>query len=227
MGFEDKDGFDFHISDPFMRLTMEEKKKINWKKRQSLLKKIFSKKKNNYDCIVPVSGGKDGSYIAHTLKKKYKINPLCVTVRPPLELELGNTNLRNFINSGYDHIHVAPNHEVMRDLNTKGFKLKGFPYYGWLISIFTSVLYIAASMNIDLIVYGEDGEVEYGGSNLTKNRPFFLAKNMDNNDVVGNLICESSGNENENFGYEFESFGHEIENFNHEIENFVNEIENF
>ena len=63
---------------------VEEKKKINWKKRQLLLKKIFSKKKNNYDCIVPVSGGKDGSYIAHTLKKKYKINPLCVTVRPPL-----------------------------------------------------------------------------------------------------------------------------------------------
>ena len=154
---------------------VEEKKKINWKKRQLLLKKIFSKKKNNYDCIVPVSGGKDGSYIAHTLKKKYKINPLCVTVRPPLELELGNTNLRNFINSGYDHIHVTPNYEVMRELNTKGFKFKGFPYYGWLISIFTSVLHVATSMNIDLIVYGEDGEVEYGGSNLTKNRPFFDA----------------------------------------------------
>ena len=66
----------------------EEKKTINWKKRQSLLKKIFSKKKYNYDCIVPVSGGKDGSYISYMLKKKFKINPLCVTVRPPLELDL-------------------------------------------------------------------------------------------------------------------------------------------
>ena len=48
-----------------------EKKKINWKSRQSLLKKIFNKKNNNqFDCIVPVSGGKDGSYVAHTLKKK-------------------------------------------------------------------------------------------------------------------------------------------------------------
>ena len=86
-----------------------EKKKINWKIRQSVLKKIFSNKKNNYDCIVPVSGGKDGSYVAYTLKKKFNINPLCVTIRPPLELELGNTNLRNFINAGFDHIHVSPN----------------------------------------------------------------------------------------------------------------------
>ena len=28
-------------------------------------------------------------------------------------------------------------------------------------------------MNINLIIYGEDGEVEYGGSNLTKDKPFF------------------------------------------------------
>jgi hypothetical protein len=25
----------------------------------------------NFDCIVPVSGGKDGSYVAHMLKEKY------------------------------------------------------------------------------------------------------------------------------------------------------------
>jgi hypothetical protein len=61
----------------------------------------------------------------------------------------------------------------MKDLNTIGFRDKGFPYYGWLISIFTSVLQIAVSMNIDLIVYAEDGEVEYGGSNLTKDKSFF------------------------------------------------------
>ena len=143
---------------------------------KSFLKKIFKKKNNNqFDCIVPVSGGKDGSYVAYTLKKKFNINPLCVTVRPPLELDLGNRNLRNFINSGFDHIHVSPNQKVMRDLNKIGLRDKGFPYYGWLISIFTSVLKIAVSMNISLIVYAEDGEVEYGGSNLTKNKPFFDA----------------------------------------------------
>ena len=152
----------------------EEKKKIKWQNRQKILKKIFKKKsKSQYDCIIPVSGGKDGSYVSYTLKKNFGINPLCITVRPPLELNLGSKNLTNFINSGFDHIHVTPNGKVMRELNYLGLKYMGFPYYGWITSIFTSILNIAASMKINLIIYGEDGEVEYGGSDKTKNQPFF------------------------------------------------------
>ena len=49
----------------------------------------MNKKTNpNFQCIVPVSGGKDGSYIAYNLKYKKKVNPLTVTVRPALEQEL-------------------------------------------------------------------------------------------------------------------------------------------
>ncbi len=152
----------------------EEKKNINWSKRQKLLKNFFkNNKKKNYDCIIPVSGGKDGSYVSYTVKKKFNINPLCITVRPPLELNLGSENLNSFINSGFEHLHITPNQGVMRDLNFLGFKYMGFPYYGWLVSIFTSILNIATSMNINLIIYAEDGEVEYGGSTQTKNQPFF------------------------------------------------------
>ena len=149
------------------------KKKINWKSRLKILKKTFKNKSNQFDCIVPVSGGKDGSYVAYTLKNKFKINPLCVTVRPPLETEIGNKNLLNFINSGFDHIHISPNQEAMQKLNKFGFIHKGFPYYGWLIAIHTSILRVATSFGINVIFYGEDGEVEYGGSNLTKNKAFY------------------------------------------------------
>ena len=152
-----------------------EKKTINWIKRQKLLGNYFkkNKKEKNYDCIIPVSGGKDGSYVSYTVKKKYNINPLCITIRPPLELNLGSENLSNFIDSGFDHLHITPNKKVMKELNYLGFKYMGFPYYGWLIAIFTSILKIASSLNINLIIYGEDGEVEYGGSQETKNKPFF------------------------------------------------------
>lgn len=153
----------------------EEKKKIDWKKRQEIFKKIIKKDNVRYDCIVPVSGGKDGSYVAYTLKKNFNLNPLCLTIRPPLEIQLGSDNLKNFINSGFDHIHISPNQRVMRDLNKYGFRYKGFPYYGWLISILTAVLHTAISMNINLIVYGEDGEVEYGGTSETKDKAFFNA----------------------------------------------------
>ena len=42
---------------------MEEKKKLNWDKRMKELKSILKKYKSNgnYDCIVAVSGGKDGT----------------------------------------------------------------------------------------------------------------------------------------------------------------------
>ena len=125
--------------------------------------------------VLYLSAGEKMAHTFHILLKKYNINPLCITVRPPLELSLGSENLSNFIDSGFDHLHITPNKEVMRKLNYLGFKYMGFPYYGWLIAIFTSILKIASSMNINLIIYGEDGEVEYGGSNETKNKPFFDA----------------------------------------------------
>ena len=45
---------------------------------------------------MPVSGGKDGSYVIYNLKKKYNMNPLAVTINPPLRLEL-KKNLENFL----------------------------------------------------------------------------------------------------------------------------------
>ena len=42
------------------------------------------------------------------LKTKYGVNPLAVTVRAPIELGLGIQNLHNFVNNGYNHIHITP-----------------------------------------------------------------------------------------------------------------------
>jgi hypothetical protein len=58
----------------------------------------------------------------------------------------------------------------MRFLDKQGFIDKGFPYFGWLIAIQSAVIRTAAKFNLSLIFYGEDGEVEYGGSTETKNQ---------------------------------------------------------
>jgi N-acetyl sugar amidotransferase len=151
-------------------LWAEEKKTINWNERLNELEKLLKKhrKKNYYDCIATVSGGKDSSYVAYNLKHKYNMNPLCLTITPPLPTSLGQKNLKSFIDSGYDHISVNINPNTMRVMDTIGFKEFGFPYYGWLLSIHTSVIRIAQNMGIELIFYGEDGEVEYGGMNKKK-----------------------------------------------------------
>lgn len=155
---------------------MEEKKSVDWSPRQTELKTLLMSSKKQpgmFDCIVPVSGGKDGSYVSYTLKHKYNLNVLAVTIRPALSLEIGNKNLDNFINAGYNHIHVSPSKKVMDQLNKQGFIETGFPYYGWLVAIKSAVMQMALKFNIPLVFYGEDGEVEYGGSTESKNRPFY------------------------------------------------------
>jgi len=155
---------------------MEEKRQIDWLFRERQLEDLIIKYKSktgSFDCIVPVSGGKDGSYVAYMLKYKYGMNPLAVTVRPALSLPIGDQNLYNFIHSGYDHIHISPNPKVLDRLNKYGFIEKGFPYYGWLIAIMTACIKTAVNFKIPLMFYGEDGEVEYGGSSESKNNPLY------------------------------------------------------
>lgn len=154
----------------------EKKKSLDWDARHAELIKLLDKHRRTdgeFDCMVPCSGGKDGSYVAYNLKHKYGMNPLCVTITPALTLSLGDQNLRAFVENGYNHISVNPDHEAMRVLNKTGFIEMGFPYYGWLISIHTAVIRSATAFDINLIFYGEDGEVEYGGSTETSKNPIY------------------------------------------------------
>ena len=155
---------------------MEEKKGMDWSPRKKELETLLEKNRSrtgNFDCIVPVSGGKDGSYVAYMLRSKYGMNPLTITVRPALSLPIGDKNLYNFVHSGFNHIHLTPNPVVLDRLNKYGFIEKGFPYYGWLIAIMTAVIKTAVNFKIPLLFYGEDGETEYGGSLESKNKALY------------------------------------------------------
>jgi N-acetyl sugar amidotransferase len=154
----------------------ERKKTLDWGVRLNELEALLDKHRRNdgtFDCLVPVSGGKDGSYVAYNLKHKYGMNPLCVTVTPALPLALGDHNLRAFVESGYNHISVNAAHEAMRQLNKVGLVEMGFPYYGWLVAMQASPVRMAALFGIGLIFFGEDGEVEYGGSAETEKNPVY------------------------------------------------------
>ena len=66
--------------------SMEDKhKKIDWHEREKEFEEILNKHRGDgskYDCIIPVSGGKDSCYQAIAMRDKYKMNPLCVTHTP-------------------------------------------------------------------------------------------------------------------------------------------------
>lgn len=191
----------------------EEKKTLNWKLREEELIQTLEKfrsKDGGFDCIVPCSGGKDGSYVSYNLKHKYGMNPLAITIRPALSLALGDKNLFNFINSGYNHVHVTPDPKVMQILNKYGFIEKGFPYYGWLIAIHTAVIRTAFNFNVNLLFYGEDGEVEYGGSIENKNRSMYDINYMKRvyleggyEKVLENAVNDGVLNENDLYFFRF------------------------
>ena len=154
----------------------EKKLTLDWESRQQELLALLARHRRasgTFDCLAPVSGGKDGSYVAYNLKHKYGMTPLAVTVTPALPLPLGDENLRAFIASGFNHISINPDYSAMKALNRTGFIEMGFPYYGWLIAIQSATLRTAVTFGVGLIFFGEDGEVEYGGSSETAKDPVY------------------------------------------------------
>ena len=165
----------------------KEKLKINWKKKIIDFKKLIQTNRKNkiFDCIVPCSGGKDGTYVCNKIKS-LGYNPLMVTVRPHLETDVGKKNLENFLfSNNVSHYHITVPFEVMRKINKLGLIYKGSPYYGWLIAMHTGVIRLALDMNIGLIVYGEDGELEYGGTTKNKGKTFYDIEYIKNEMIEG------------------------------------------
>lgn len=148
--------------------------KIDWSMREKELIDLCNRhRKNNgeYDVIVPCSGGKDGSFVAHQLKYKYGMNPLAVTWAPLKATEIGRRNLDAFIGSGFDNILGTPNGKITRQLTHLSFKHLGDPFQPFIYGQTNFPLQIAVKHNISLIMYGENGEVEYGGDMKNAFRP--------------------------------------------------------
>lgn len=148
--------------------------KIDWGQRNRELLALCDKyRKNNgeYDVIVPCSGGKDGSFVAHQLKFKYGMNPLAVTWAPLKATEIGRRNLDAFIASGFNHIMGTPNPHTTRRLTELSFKYLGDPFQPFIYGQTNFPLHMAIQHNVQLIMYGENGEVEYGGDMKNAHRP--------------------------------------------------------
>lgn len=145
----------------------EFKRTLDWEKREQELKELCDrhrKSDGSYDVIVPCSGGKDGGFVAHQLKYQYGMNPLTVTWAPLLASEIGRANLDNFIKiGGFDHVMGTPNGSVTRLMTKLAFDFLGDPFQPFIYGQTNFPLKMAVLHNIPLIMYGENGEVEYGG----------------------------------------------------------------
>lgn len=145
----------------------ERKARTDWTAREAELKKLCDQHRSrdgSFDVIVPVSGGKDGGFVAHQLKTVYGMTPLCVTWAPLLPTDIGRQNLDAFVASGFDVIQGRPNGKTARLLARLAFEHMGDPFLPFIYGQTNLPLQMAVRYRIPLIMYGEDGEAEYGGA---------------------------------------------------------------
>ena len=151
-------------------LNFKKKENINWNLRKinfdKLVKKIKAKKKL-YDCVIPVSGGKDSTWqVIKCLQMGLK--PLCVTWKTPFRTKIGSTNLKNLINLGVDHIDWTINQKIEKQFVKKTFLLSGSTALPMHYAIFSIPLKVAYKFDIPLVVWGENSAYEYGNDDLNK-----------------------------------------------------------
>ena len=144
--------------------SFELRKSIDWKSREEDFHKLMSKykSKTNYDCIVPGSGGKDSFYQVWLLKK-LGYNPLIVTATTDSLTTIGKHNLDKMRSLGADHIEFTLNKNLRKKINK--YQLVNIGDISWPehVAIWTIPAKASISYNVPLLIWGENGQNEYGG----------------------------------------------------------------
>lgn len=142
------------------------RKEVDWDTRYKELVQLLDKYRrpagDNWDCIVPVSGGKDSTYQVVRMLQ-FGLNPLCVTSSTCDLSAIGRKNIENLKRLGVDYIEVSPNPLVRAKLNRVGLMQVGDIAWPEHVGIFTIPVRAAVQFNVPLIVWGENSQNEYGG----------------------------------------------------------------
>tara|TARA_B100001287_G_C22650468_1_gene514923 strand:- start:18 stop:1067 length:1050 start_codon:yes stop_codon:yes gene_type:complete len=166
---------------------LEEKKKINYKKREKELLNLLEKYRSNnrhYDCIVPGSGGKDSCYATHILKYKYGMNPLTVTWPPILYTNYGKINFNNWLSkSRVDNISAKRDEETMKILTKLSIENLMHPFQTFMLGQKIFAAKMALKYKIPLVFFGEN-EAEHGNpiadnNSSLRDKSYFTQKNID------------------------------------------------
>ncbi len=151
--------------------SFDKRKTTDYKARFEELKKLCDKYRgmngaNGYDCMIAVSGGKDSHYQTYLMKEVMGMNPLLVTVEDNFPMtDAGQNNIKNISEAfGCDIVSLKPNIKAQKIIMRKTFERYGKPTFFVDRFIYTFPLHMALKYNTPLLVYGENVNYEYGGS---------------------------------------------------------------
>jgi len=147
-------------------IAYQKRSDVDWVARKQEFIRIVSQFRSsdstNWDCIVPVSGGKDST--AQVLKVlELGLNPLCVTSTTCDLSEIGGSNIQNIKSLGVDYVEFSPNPLVRAKLNRIGLEQVGDISWPEHVGIFTIPVRAAVQYKVPLIIWGENSQNEYGG----------------------------------------------------------------
>lgn len=110
----DKDGVCSHCS----KFTEEKNFIPSLERLQGKLEDIIQEGKamnNKYDALVAYSGGKDSTFLIHTLKEKYDLSMLAVTFDNGFMSQHSFENMKTVLNTlNVDHLIVRPKQDLMK-----------------------------------------------------------------------------------------------------------------
>jgi N-acetyl sugar amidotransferase len=146
-----------------------------WKQLEALVNEYRSD--NNYDVLIPVSGGKDSYFQTHVATKILGLKALLVTYHGNNYLPEGEYNMqrmREVFNC--DHLIVYPETDTLIKMNRIGFYLQGDMNWHNHCGIFTTPIQVAVRYKVPLVMWGEHGFMDLGGMYSYRDFPEFTAK---------------------------------------------------
>lgn len=146
--------------------THAQRPSVDWTAREKDFRRLAEGVKTRgtgYDCVIPVSGGKDSTWqVVKCLE--YGLRPLAVTWKTPARTAIGQRNLDNLVALGVDHIDWQVSPKVEARFVLKAFERFGSTAIPMHLAIFSIPLRIAVDFDIPLIVWGENSAIEYGNA---------------------------------------------------------------
>lgn len=149
-------------------INYDARSRIDWAQRERELKELLEEYRTHdyYDCIVPVSGGKDSTYQVVKMLE-YGMTPLAVCAETDDLSDIGARNLEN-IGNLCDLLRVRVNKKTRAKVSKYGLETVGDISWAEHILIFTIPIRVAINMSIPLIIWGENSQNEYGGPKGTE-----------------------------------------------------------
>lgn len=181
-------------------INFDTRKNVDWDRRIEELREICDKYRSNdgsWDCVIPVSSGKDSFTMTYWMKKVMRMNPLLVTVADPFTKTAAGLKNRRTLAEVFDcdQILFTISPRTARRLTRIGFEKYLNPLIFIEQAIKTVPIQIASKFGIPFHLRGE-GPFIYGNAGVeVSSNSDYLRRDFEDYDI--DFWCKHGANKRE------------------------------